>query len=91
MRCGAGSTTCSSSRRWWTSGARSSIQQRFKTDLAHGEGPSAPLPLGGGLIMIGRTKNPETEIGIINVRLRQIGIRGRIWTYLAKGYNATTL
>jgi len=37
--------------------------------------------------MIGRKKSPETEIGILNVRLHQIGIRGRIWTYLAEGYN----
>jgi len=37
--------------------------------------------------MIGRKKCPETEIGTLNVRLHQIGIRGRIWTYLAKGYN----
>jgi len=37
--------------------------------------------------MIGRKKSPKTEIGILNVRLHQIGIRGRIWTYLAKGYN----
>jgi len=37
--------------------------------------------------MIGRKKSPETEIGILNVRLHQTGIRGRIWTYLAKGYN----
>ena len=37
--------------------------------------------------MIGRKNSPETEIGILNVRLHQIGIRGRIWTYLAKKYN----
>ena len=37
--------------------------------------------------MIGRKKSPKTEIGILNVRLHQIGIRGRIWTYLANGYN----
>jgi len=35
--------------------------------------------------MIGRKKSPKTEIGILNVRLHQIGIRGRIWTY--QGYN----
>jgi len=48
-----------------------------------------PLPLGGGGgLMIGREKKrPETEIGILTVRLHQIEIRGRIWTYLAKGYN----
>jgi len=34
-------------------------------------------------------KSPNTEIGILHVRLHQIGIRGRIWTYLAKGYNFT--
>jgi len=38
--------------------------------------------------MIGEKKSPETEIGILNnVQLHQIGIRGRIGTYLAKGYN----
>jgi len=49
------------------------------------EGPSTPT--GGGDLMIGRKKSPKTEIGILNVRLHQIGIRWRIWTYLAKGYN----
>jgi len=37
--------------------------------------------------MIGRKKSPETEIGILNVRLHQIGIRGRIRTYIAEGHN----
>ena len=50
----------------------------------------APLPLAGGGGPHDRDrekKSPETEIGILNVRLHQIGIRGRIWTYLAEGYN----
>jgi len=42
---------------------------------------------GGGGPHDREKKSPETEIGILNVRLHQIGIRGRIWTYLAKGYN----
>jgi len=54
-------------------------------------GKAPPLPLWGGgpheHVMIGRKKSPETEIGILNVRLHQIGIQGRIWTYLAEGYN----
>jgi len=43
--------------------------------------------------MIGKKNSPpETEIGIINVLLYyQIGIRGRIWTYLAEGYNFVIL
>jgi len=48
-------------------------------------GPSTPT--GGGDLMIGRKKSPETEIGFLNVRLHQIRIRRRIRTYLAEGYN----
>jgi len=51
------------------------------------EGPSTPI--GGGDLMMGRKKSPETEIGIPNVRLHQIGIREQIWTYLTEG--STTL
>jgi len=57
------------------------------TATRHVPPKAPPLPLGGGDLMTGRKKSPETEIGILNVRLHQIGIRGRIWMYLAEGYN----
>jgi len=60
---------------------------RWRTPPAWFGAKAPPLPLGGGDLMIGRKKSPKTEIGILNVRLHPIGIRRRIWTYLAKGYN----
>jgi len=53
------------------------------------EEEAPPLPLGGGDLMIGRKQVLKRgNRNYINVRLHQIGIRGRIGTYLAKGYNS---
>jgi len=57
----------------------------FVTEQIRPKAP--PLPLGGGPHDREKAKSPETEIGILNVRLHQFGIRGRIWMCLAEGYN----